>query len=74
MSNRSSTGRGAVTQRHDILLAGEQLGRDNLNNTTLASTTSGGFFPAARNFSISGSQFTEVHGNVCNCCLGLKNP
>ena len=68
MGNCFSTSRAAITQSHDIT-TGEQSSRNILNNTTLASAGAG--FPAAQIFSISGSQFTEVHGNVCNSCLGV---
>ena len=66
MSNHFSTQRGVITQSDDI--AGDQSSRNNFNNIS----TGGSFFPAARNFVISSSQFTEVHGNVCNCSLGVK--
>ena len=71
MGNCFSTRRAVNTQSHDI--TGEQSSRNNVNNTTLASTSGGSFGPTAQIFAISGSQFTEVHGNhVCNSCRGVK--
>ena len=72
MDNQFSTSGGAITESNDI--TGEPSSKNNSN--IISASNSGDFFHAAQNFSISGSQFTEVHGNyVCNnCCLqvGVK--